>query len=111
MRQATGRYQFVGDAIADPLTGIQAAVFAWRSWLAGGGHLISLALADVVANSLAKELNVVGTSHVQHTFADWWSDARRNGAGSKIRARPIVDRVAKLGEHTEQVLRARGIRC
>ena len=69
------------------------------------------ALADVVANSLAKELNAVGASHVQHTFADWWSDARRNGAGSNIRARPIADRVAKLGEHTEQVLRARGIRC
>ncbi len=42
-----------GDAIADPLTGITAAFAAWASWLAGGGRLISLALAEVTANAIA----------------------------------------------------------
>jgi hypothetical protein len=39
---------FAGDAIADPLTGILAALLAWTGWMTGGGGLISLALADVV---------------------------------------------------------------
>ncbi len=112
MRQATGRHQFVGDAIADPLTGIRAALAAWRSWLSGGGQLIQLALADVAAESLAKELNASGDSCVQQAFADWSNDVRRNGTSSaNMRERPIVDRVAHLGEDTEPVLRRRGIRC
>jgi hypothetical protein len=111
MRRATGRYQFVGDAIADPLTGIRAAWVAWRSWLMGGGQLIPLALADVAADCLAEELKTSGATAVERAFAGWWSDARRNGAHSDVRARPIVDRVAKLGEHTDRVLRQRGIRC
>ncbi len=47
--QAVGRYEFFGDAIADPLTGIEAAWRAWRAWHAGEGGIISLALADVAA--------------------------------------------------------------
>ena len=112
MRQATGRHQFVGDAIADPLTGIRAALAAWRSWLSGGGQFIQLALADVAAESLAEELNASGDSCVQQAFADWWNDVLRNGTSSaNKRQRPIVDRVARLGEDTEPVLRRRGIRC
>jgi crotonobetainyl-CoA:carnitine CoA-transferase CaiB-like acyl-CoA transferase len=112
MRQATGRHQFVGDAIADPLTGIRAALAAWRSWLSGGGQLIQLALADVAAESLAEALNASSDSCVQQAFADWWNDVLRNGAsGANMRQRAIVDRVARLGEDTEPVLRRRGIRC
>ncbi len=111
MRQATGRYQFVGDAIADPLTGIRAALVAWRSWLAGGGQLIPLALAKVAADCLAQELQASGATNVQRAFADWWRDVRHNGVGPDVRARPIPDRVANHGEDTDRVLRARRIRC
>ncbi len=48
MYQASGHRVFVGDAIADPLTGIHAALAAWASYMSGGGRLISLALHDVV---------------------------------------------------------------
>ena len=58
MLEATGDYQIVGDAIADPLTGIHAALFAWKSYLAGGSELISISLRDTVSFCLHKELNL-----------------------------------------------------
>jgi len=48
-----GRPVFVGDALADPLTGVHAALAAWASRLSGGGRLISLALSRVTAHALA----------------------------------------------------------
>ncbi|MBJ7483155.1 CoA transferase [Brevundimonas sp.] len=49
MRRGWGESLFVGDAIADPLTGLAAAFAAWASWLGGGGRLVDIALADVIA--------------------------------------------------------------
>ncbi len=51
MRRAWGQPLFAGDAIADPLTGITAALAGWAAHRNGGGRLISLALADVVAHA------------------------------------------------------------
>lgn len=51
MARGWGEPLFAGDAIADPLTGITAALAGWAGWLQGGGRLISLALADVVADA------------------------------------------------------------
>ncbi len=48
MQVATGEAVFVGDAIADPLSGLHAALAAWGSYLGGGGRLISISLLDVV---------------------------------------------------------------
>jgi hypothetical protein len=44
---------FCGDAIADPLGGLHAAVAALGSWRAGGGHLLDVSLRDVCAHALA----------------------------------------------------------
>lgn len=49
MREVAGESMFVGDAIADPLTGMHAALAAWHSHIHGGGQLLSLALRDVTA--------------------------------------------------------------
>ncbi len=46
--RATGEWAFCGDAIADPLTGLHAALAAWCAHAAGGGSLVSLAMRDVV---------------------------------------------------------------
>jgi hypothetical protein len=43
---------FCGDAIADPLTGIHAALAAMGFWQGGGGVLIDLSLHDVTAHCL-----------------------------------------------------------
>ena len=42
-----------GDAIADPLAGMHAAVHALASHRAGGGRLLDVAMAEVVAGSVA----------------------------------------------------------
>ncbi len=52
MRQATGLNLIAGDAIADPLTGLHAALAAWASHRAGGSRMISLAMVDVVRHCL-----------------------------------------------------------
>lgn len=50
--QASGQWLVCGDAIADPLTGLHAAVAGWASWLAGGGKLIELSLAQTVRHCI-----------------------------------------------------------
>lgn len=52
MHEAIGEDLIVGDAIADPLTGIHAAVAALADQRSGGGSLISVALRDVVAQCI-----------------------------------------------------------
>ena len=53
MYEATGKWVFCGDAIADPLTGLHAAVAGWASWMAGGGHLIDISLYKTVRHCLS----------------------------------------------------------
>ena len=48
----SGEYVFVGDAIADPLTGLAGAVAVMRAFDAGGSQLIDLAMSSVVHSTL-----------------------------------------------------------
>jgi len=50
MFTATGERLIVGDAIADPLTGMHAALAAWSRHKRGTGGLLSLAMYDVVTH-------------------------------------------------------------
>jgi hypothetical protein len=52
MRAADGRPGFVGDAIADPLTGLRAAELAWRHWSSGRGGHIGLSMRGVVGEAI-----------------------------------------------------------
>jgi CoA-transferase family III len=47
-----GEPRFVGDAIADPLTGLAGAVAVMRALNGGEGRLVDLAMAAVVASTL-----------------------------------------------------------
>jgi hypothetical protein len=53
LRAASGCTGFVGDAIADPLTGIFAALTAWENWKSGRGGRFGLAMSRVVEKCLA----------------------------------------------------------
>jgi crotonobetainyl-CoA:carnitine CoA-transferase CaiB-like acyl-CoA transferase len=55
MQEVSGQAIFCGDAIADPLAGIHAALVAWSSWKRGGGVLNAIALRDVVASVVARD--------------------------------------------------------
>ncbi len=52
IHQRSGERVICGDAIADPLTGLHAALVAWASYSGGGGHLISVPMRNVVAHCL-----------------------------------------------------------
>lgn len=45
----SGAPEFIGDAIADPLTGLEAAAAVHASLRRGGGELIDIAMAEVAA--------------------------------------------------------------
>ena len=53
MRAGWGESVFAGDAIADPLTGIIAALAAFAILRGGGGALVGVSLASTVAHALA----------------------------------------------------------
>jgi crotonobetainyl-CoA:carnitine CoA-transferase CaiB-like acyl-CoA transferase len=55
LARAAGDVGYVGDAIADPLTGITGALAAWRAYQAGEGCRIGLAMSAIVARALAEE--------------------------------------------------------
>jgi crotonobetainyl-CoA:carnitine CoA-transferase CaiB-like acyl-CoA transferase len=52
LRSVTGRSGFVGDAIADPLSGIEAALLAWDLWASGRGGRFGVALSRTAARCM-----------------------------------------------------------
>jgi crotonobetainyl-CoA:carnitine CoA-transferase CaiB-like acyl-CoA transferase len=102
---------FCGDAIADPLTGLHAALAALACWRGGGGYLLDLALRDVVAHAGA--------------FGPAPTPARvgRNGSGWEVaverqrsvvrppRARPVRSPARRLGADTERVVEEFALPC
>ncbi|TXC70298.1 CoA transferase [Sphingomonas ginsenosidivorax] len=70
LRRASGRTGFVGDAIADPLTGIYAARAAWNAWAHGGGVRLGIAMAGVVAEAIAAA-RAVDARAFDRSLTDW----------------------------------------
>lgn len=71
LRAATGRTGFVGDAIADPLTGILAARTAWDAWTSGKGGRYGLSMRGVVAQALAE----ADPARLDHALRHWHEGA------------------------------------
>lgn len=55
LQQNSGSAVICGDAIADPLTGLHAALFAWQSWRRGGGRLLDVSLVGTLARCIESE--------------------------------------------------------
>jgi hypothetical protein len=70
LRQATGEIGFVGDAIADPLTGIYAARKIAEQRASGRGARLVLSMAGVVAEALAVERTRDEVA-LSHAFERW----------------------------------------
>jgi hypothetical protein len=98
----TGRVMFGADALADPLTGLHAALAAWASFQHGGGRLLSLALCDVVAYAIG--CAALTEPEASRARAQDWS--RRVGPEEVAtpRARPIQSQARALGADTTQIL-------
>lgn len=66
MHSVYGQWMICGDAIADPLTGLHAALAGWGSWLAGGGHLLELALELTVRHCITTTAPSDGDFRARH---------------------------------------------
>lgn len=111
---------FCGDAIADPLSGLHAAVAALASWRSGGGLLLDVALRDVVAHarvapSAARPARVRACpAEASEPESDaHWQVCCEDGA-ARVRAprgRSPVERARALGADTRSVLRELHVAC
>jgi crotonobetainyl-CoA:carnitine CoA-transferase CaiB-like acyl-CoA transferase len=88
MREATGEPMFVGDAIADPLAGLHAALLAWWSWRQGGSRLLSVALSECVRHIVEWSR----TREWRERCASW--DAIRRDAGIPVSS-PVARQAAR----------------
>ena len=52
LSESSGSSVFCGDAIADPLTGLHAALLAWDAWTRGGGVLLDVSLCGVLGRCI-----------------------------------------------------------
>lgn len=109
MEKTSGQAVFVGDAIADPLTGIHAALAAWASWRAGGSRLIALALVDVLRHVIAygAPLDLAGWRVRQ---AEWTALAQQAGVRPPVARTPLTS-AAALGADTAALLAELRIAC
>jgi crotonobetainyl-CoA:carnitine CoA-transferase CaiB-like acyl-CoA transferase len=97
MRQAWGQATFVGDAVADPLTGLHAALGGWAAWQAGGGRLVSLSLSRTVGHAIGAGVATGGRLGV-------WRDMAHADRARLFRLRAAGRRAAEHGADTDAVL-------
>lgn len=108
LRQAHGESLICGDAIADPLSGIHAALAAWASWRQGGGQLLALSLAGVVRAALDFDT----PSDVPARMADWSRVLAHSGQPvAAPRRRAAAGTAAALGADTAAVFAEWGLAC
>ncbi len=55
LADATGEIGYVGDALADPLTGITAALEGWRAYREGLGARLGFSMSGIAAKALTEE--------------------------------------------------------
>jgi len=110
---------FCGDAIADPLAGIQAALAAWEAWRAGGGVLLDISLARAAAwSAFAREPAPEGgpdaRAGVQVLRRAGGHEVIAEGERAPVappRVRRPRGRARPLGADTAAVLREAGVPC
>ena len=102
LRECSGRLVFCADAVADPLTGLHAALAAWSSYAQGGGRGLSIALADVVAHGIAFSWPREGFA----ARAAHWQRYVKSADIAAPRARAAAVVAPPLGCHTDALLAA-----
>ncbi len=111
-READGAPLFCGDAIADPLTGLAAAVLA--ACAPATGALLDVAMSEVIAATLDQG-DEAGRSIAARPGADGWRVDTASGPVSVAAPRrrqasgPGAGPAAGPGEHTAEVLAELGI--
>jgi hypothetical protein len=103
----SGAPMFVGDAIADPLTGIAAAAAAIDCHRGGGGVLIDASLyATAVYVAGGRPLTEQERGRVTSASGSWWLHVAGTRARvSSPRARPLTGSATPFGADTQRVMR------
>ncbi|MCW2912461.1 MAG: frc 7 [Actinomycetia bacterium] len=98
---------FCGDAIADPLTGLTAAILAMTAPADGTGVLWDVAMSEVVAATLdAAAETPVSAPAARLLDGGWVVDTPYGPVPVAVpQRRQVTGRAAHSGEHTAQVLR------
>ncbi|MGI8333040.1 CoA transferase [Actinomadura scrupuli] len=106
-RDAEGTPLFCGDAIADPLTGLTAAILAMAAPADGTGVVWDLAMSEVVAATLPPAAETPARSPAARPLdGGWVADTPYGPVPVAVpRRRRPAGRAAESGEHTAQVLR------
>jgi crotonobetainyl-CoA:carnitine CoA-transferase CaiB-like acyl-CoA transferase len=102
---------FCGDALADPLTGMHAALAALAFWQGGGGVLLDLSLRNVTAHCLNYHCDIARGLVVKKK-GKWQLELDEESFEVKPPlVRQPLSRAPKLGSDTTQVLTEFGIPC
>ncbi len=100
MEQAWGEPFLAGDAIADPVSGILAALAAWTKWQAGGGSLIRFSMRDAVGRAMLWN----GTTNDWPAIvSEWQALAEDDDSEFYPRRRPSAP-IEETGANTQQVM-------
>ena len=98
LAEASGEIAHVGDAIADPLTGITGALEGWRAYLSGEAQRIGLSMSAITARALAEERAHDAVALTAELRA--WAAA--NGEPfPKVRRRKMFEPVHDLGADSQ----------
>jgi hypothetical protein len=107
LEQASGEIGYVGDAIADPLTGITGAREAWRAWQSGQAQRIGLSMSAITARALDDE-RAYDADLLEAELRGW--GASFGQPFPQVPRRPLIAPVAELGTDTARYLPA-CVRC
>lgn len=98
---ACGEIGYVGDAIADPLTGITAAIEGWRAYRSGQARRIGFAMSAIAARALAEERQFDAAA-LEAELKAW--GAAKGLPFRKLERRAMFEPVRELGADTARYL-------
>ncbi|MCB2063432.1 MAG: CoA transferase [Novosphingobium sp.] len=101
LANATGEIGYVGDALADPLTGITAALEGWRAYTNGEAIRIGFSMSAIAAKALEEE-RAFDAAALDEELRDWGASVGK--LFPKVPARLGLAPVHALGADTEKWL-------
>lgn len=108
----TGEWLFCGDAIADPLTGLHAAVAAYAHWIQGKGGLLDLSLCAVAQYCAERAEGWPADTQLTRESGAWWvTSGSKRFAVEPPRARHAIHPARELGADTQRIAKEWGLSC
>jgi len=101
LADATSEIGYVGDALADPLTGITAALEGWRTFAAGDAVRLGFSMSSIVAKALDEE-RAFDSPALTEELRDWGASVGK--LFPKVPSRNGQAPVHDLGADTEKWL-------